>query len=356
MAGTPTQYYGFPTYADSDAVDLTAQYNTAVTNIDSELHQIDTKVTERKTTAVYLGNSFSAGVGDDKGGLFGRTKDLFDDAYLFQSSAAGFIDWDGAHKTFGELLQQAIDSPSVDNDAVTDVIIVGAWGDSSTIGSFTGYINNSIDTIRDAAMTLRGTAESAFPGARVRYIFAESRGPENYDREGNALSDCATWVAYMDYCLAHAAIENMGWIGLPILMQDQYFDGDNTHPNPRGYAILAERMRARLTGHEKTFTKAYAVSGVPGLDTMYVTVDDDMNMTFSLVRLSTALQDNVTTPVPGIPIPKVTTNRDYLVKITADTAVITVGCENDKMIVRTTGTVSAQTYPYVSVPLVVRGL
>ena len=40
MAGTPTQYYGFPTYADADSLDLTAQYNTAVINIDSELHQL----------------------------------------------------------------------------------------------------------------------------------------------------------------------------------------------------------------------------------------------------------------------------------------------------------------------------
>ena len=66
MAGTPTQYYGFPTYADNDAVDLTAQYNTAVTNIDSELHQLEMGMDELKeetgTIKVLLfGDSWTAG-------------------------------------------------------------------------------------------------------------------------------------------------------------------------------------------------------------------------------------------------------------------------------------------------------
>lgn len=59
MAGTPTRYYGFPTYADSDAVDLTAQYNTAVTNIDSELHQLNVKMGDRNITMVVLGDSWA---------------------------------------------------------------------------------------------------------------------------------------------------------------------------------------------------------------------------------------------------------------------------------------------------------
>lgn len=37
MAGTPTTNYQLPTYADTDAPDLTAEYNQAMTKIDTQL-------------------------------------------------------------------------------------------------------------------------------------------------------------------------------------------------------------------------------------------------------------------------------------------------------------------------------
>lgn len=73
MAGTPTQYYGFPTYADSDAVDLTAQYNTAVSNIDSELHQLSLKQSNRKRMAIF-GDSWTTTAW---GGWITRLEDVY---------------------------------------------------------------------------------------------------------------------------------------------------------------------------------------------------------------------------------------------------------------------------------------
>lgn len=37
MAGTPTTNYALPTYADTDAPDLTGAYNSAMTNIDTQM-------------------------------------------------------------------------------------------------------------------------------------------------------------------------------------------------------------------------------------------------------------------------------------------------------------------------------
>ena len=37
MAGTPTTNYDLPTYADSDAPDLTGAYNAAMTAIDTQM-------------------------------------------------------------------------------------------------------------------------------------------------------------------------------------------------------------------------------------------------------------------------------------------------------------------------------
>ena len=44
MAGTPTTHYQLPTYADSDAPDLTGAYNQAMQKIDTQMNTNKTAI------------------------------------------------------------------------------------------------------------------------------------------------------------------------------------------------------------------------------------------------------------------------------------------------------------------------
>lgn len=44
MAGTPTTHYNLPTYADSDAPDLTGAYNQAMGIIDTQMNASETAI------------------------------------------------------------------------------------------------------------------------------------------------------------------------------------------------------------------------------------------------------------------------------------------------------------------------
>lgn len=51
MAGTPTTNYNIPTYAASDAPDLTAAYNAAMTTIDTQMKSNETSAASAKAEA-----------------------------------------------------------------------------------------------------------------------------------------------------------------------------------------------------------------------------------------------------------------------------------------------------------------
>ena len=88
MAGTPTQYYGFPTYADSDAVDLTAQYNSAMINIDSELHQVELMAEFPKSKIILLGDSWTQSTWGDN--LVARLRERFN-ANVYNYGVSGAV-------------------------------------------------------------------------------------------------------------------------------------------------------------------------------------------------------------------------------------------------------------------------
>lgn len=51
MAGTPTTNYQIPTYADSDAPDLTGAYNAAMTKIDAQMKSNADAASSAQSTA-----------------------------------------------------------------------------------------------------------------------------------------------------------------------------------------------------------------------------------------------------------------------------------------------------------------
>lgn len=66
MAGTPTTHYQLPTYADTDAPDLTGAYNQAMVKIDTQMNGNKTAIGNLTGRVVNLeGSSFTPSE-DDK--------------------------------------------------------------------------------------------------------------------------------------------------------------------------------------------------------------------------------------------------------------------------------------------------
>ena len=66
MAGTPTTHYQLPTYADTDAPDLTGAYNQAMVKIDTQMNANKTAIDNLTGRVVNLeGSSFTPSK-DDK--------------------------------------------------------------------------------------------------------------------------------------------------------------------------------------------------------------------------------------------------------------------------------------------------
>lgn len=59
MAGTPTTHYQLPTYADTDAPDLTGAYNQAMEKIDTQMKANETAINNLK------GGSFTPSEDDE---------------------------------------------------------------------------------------------------------------------------------------------------------------------------------------------------------------------------------------------------------------------------------------------------
>lgn len=181
MAGTPTQYYGFPTYADSDAVDLTAQYNTAVTNIDSELHQIDVAVDGIEENAgllnvLVVGDSWvsSGPVGSTttRNAWLNLLQDMPGIGTVYGYGVSGGRLTDG---TISARLDAAIADLS---GTRVDVLLIVAGVNDSYTGDMLGGVNG-----------LRTKAEEAFPGIRTVWC---PNAPNDYDKYKTTLSNLRT--------------------------------------------------------------------------------------------------------------------------------------------------------------------
>lgn len=66
MAGTPTTHYQLPTYADTDAPDLTGAYNQAMVKIDTQMNANKTAIDNLSGRVVNLeGSSFTPSEDDE---------------------------------------------------------------------------------------------------------------------------------------------------------------------------------------------------------------------------------------------------------------------------------------------------
>ncbi len=218
-------------------------------------NQIDNIDVHDERNAIYIGNSFCKGIGssDDDTGLFALTKNkLYDHAYLKYGSGTGFTAYDENHTTtFYTLLQQAIADTTIDNDTITDINFVCAWGETNGIAYDTNYNAD----LAASMSNIKTAISNNFPNIkRINVINSETRPKLNYsnDRYYYQLFDAHKRLKVQ--CLENGFIY-CGWIGFEILLKSSLFATDDTHPNNNGYKRLAQLFIDAINGQFQYQTK-----------------------------------------------------------------------------------------------------
>lgn len=223
-------------------------------DIQQRITDLETSVSESIETlernALYIGNSYTDGYGSTSGsdGLFNLTKNLFSSAYKKTSGGIGFLSYSEHNDTFLTMLQNAINDDNIPNDEITDIIIIGAWGDTRALHESTNFSTYS-GNVQNAIISFRTLAENNFPNLkRICYTLAESRAQKVID--SSSLFDDAFWIHNrLGQLLPKNGIEYIGWIGFNILLQSTYFSSDHYHPNNNGYRFLASMLKTALNGN-----------------------------------------------------------------------------------------------------------
>ena len=218
---------------------------------------------EVDTTAVYIGNSYTDGVGGtSSGGLFGQTSKMFKNAFKYTSSGAGFL----TTESFNDLLNKAIQDTKVTNSEVTHLILIGAWGDSRSLAELGA--TNWIKQEQAAMKTLADNAKANFPNLRrIVYYWAESRRIPIINTGG--AFDSPEWSYRVhnniDFMTRKSGIEYGGWIGWSIWQNQTAFSADDI-----GYGIMGEQLIKSFHGDLEYFARTCQVkdaysSIIPGI-------------------------------------------------------------------------------------------
>lgn len=218
-------------------------------------NEIDNLDLHEYRNAIYIGNSYTVGRGssDDNTGLFALTKDkLYDNAYMYYGSGTGFTAYNEEHTTtFYTLLQTAIADTSFDNDTITDINFVCAWGESNGLA----YDENYNSDLATSMSNIKTAIANNFPNIkRVNVINVETRPLLNYsnDRYYYQLFDVHKRLKIQ--CLENGFIY-CGWIGFETLLKTSLFASDDAHPNDAGYRRLAQLFIDAVNGQFQYQTK-----------------------------------------------------------------------------------------------------
>lgn len=200
------------------------------------------------TFALYIGNSFTAGLGSSTGntGIYELTKDMFQDSRCFISMGAGLLDYEehASGINYVELLQDAIADESFDNSQVTHIFIIGARGECWARNELE---NDAIwlEGIDEALTEIDDLINNNFPNARYcGYAWADAVA--DYNRSSGQLKTYTTFTLneLIPRMLEKTCMQYMGWIGWDIFFDKEAFSSDGYHPNDLGYKTLAKNFRS----------------------------------------------------------------------------------------------------------------
>lgn len=230
----------------ADDTPMTSDANAGVAATPKMVQQVTKLKRNRPTLALYIGNSYTDGVGStDNRGIFELTKDMFDKAYKFTSGGAGFCHYtnQSGNKSFEDLINDATLSQDYMNADVTHIVFVGAWGETGLMAEKSW---NAINDIKSKAEDVSKLCKQKFPNVeRMVYYWAESR-LKPYTNN-NLFWEFAVHN-YAPYMFHSSEIEYIGWGGWDLLYNKTCFSADGYHPNSRGYNILANNFRTAFNG------------------------------------------------------------------------------------------------------------
>ncbi len=218
-------------------------------DIQTQINNLSSEVDTIKRNALYIGNSYATGYGSTSGsnGIFNQTKDLFNKAYLKSSGGIGFLQYTDHQDTFQTMLDNAINDTNINNNEITDIIIVSAWGDtrslheSANIGTYRGNLQTAI-------INFMNSVKNNFPNIkRVACMLGESRGLKHIDN--SSVYKDAFWIHQnFKELMPKNEMEYLGWIGFNIWLKTSYFSSDNYHPNDAGYKYLSTLFKTAYSG------------------------------------------------------------------------------------------------------------
>lgn len=242
--------------------------------VNSAIAELNNKISAKnKRFALYIGNSFTLGTGSSTGrnGIYERTKDLFDDSLMKYSDGTGFDQYTGhgASNTFDALLSQFANDPSVDNNAITDIIFISAMGDTRAIceGKNMSGLKNTIDN-----------AHSKFPNASVYIYYAEITGKKDVQKQYSEYYPIAQLRVHelFEFYANKYRYTYLGWGGWEINFDDQYCFTDHYHPNDNGYTILSSAFKNAFNGNYK-YPLKNVVANYNSLKALKITMNSPLN-------------------------------------------------------------------------------
>ena len=221
--------------------------------------------TSQKSVALYVGNSYTYGVGSSNGqtGIYAKTKFLFDESSEIWGDGIGFMPYAGHTETFQSIYQDYAAQHPTECAKVTDIIITSAYGDTRA------YIaSGNRDTYRASLIAavngfIARVAQYS-PLAKIWVDYAEGTSVEG--KGGVTLRKEFELDKIFETVFNQVSSKNityLGWIGWNITHRQNTFSGDGYHPNDHGYDFLAssfvQAWRGNAYEYDKSGTLAFSV-------------------------------------------------------------------------------------------------
>ena len=228
-----------------------------VSRLEGNIASNTSAIEDEQTFAIYLGNSWSYGVGSKSGnnGLFNRTKDMFTDAKLYQTSGGAIAAFEGHSSSFQTLLTTAVTDPEIDKSKVTHIICMCAIGEAN---SFSIDDQNYFTNTTNALNAMKSLAEDNFPNLKHCIVINCEARKRQIIPNGGGISGHTTdlWHTILLNSVLKAVCRNTtweygGWVGSYVIMNSSCFGDDNIHMNEVGYNILTPYVKQAITGYVK---------------------------------------------------------------------------------------------------------
>jgi len=236
----------------------------AANSISSNIDRIDSDISAIQSVvghlgnALYIGNSFTTGVGSTGGstGLYALTKDLFAHSWMRGTTGGGFGTYQGHNETYYNVLVNLTNSLTAEQkQSITHVIFISAVGDTHAL------VANSYDSswLTGTFSLIKQFVSQYLPNAHVYIFNADQQSSPNVGTP----ADLSFKNSYKMHTLFLRACDiygftYSGWAGFNTTY-DSTLITDNVHPNDSGYAKLASMLSDFLHGYNvkyNTFSKS----------------------------------------------------------------------------------------------------